>query len=101
MAGQVAELERQLAERDAQIAQLLATRNPQNAEIEAARAPPNALVFTVPQAGELLGISRNSAYEAAKVGTIPTVKIGGRMLVPRAALMRMLDVQIAEPTATT
>jgi len=35
-------------------------------------------------------MGRNQAYEAAKAGEIPTIKIGRRLLVPRAALDRML-----------
>src|SRR4051812_6906716 len=46
--------------------------------------------LTVEQAGHELGISRNSAYEAAKRGDIPTIRIGRRILVPRVALERML-----------
>jgi len=46
--------------------------------------------LTVEQAGRELGISRNSAYEAAKRGDIPTIRIGRRILVPRLALERML-----------
>jgi excisionase family DNA binding protein len=48
------------------------------------------LTFTVEQAGEALGIGRNLAYEAVERGEIPSVKIGRRVLVPRAALEEML-----------
>lgn len=41
------------------------------------------LTYSVPVAGALLGLSRNSAYEAAQRGDIPTFWIGGRLLVPR------------------
>ena len=47
--------------------------------------------LTIDEAAKALGIGRNSAYEAAKRGEIPTIKIGGRILVPRAALERMLE----------
>jgi excisionase family DNA binding protein len=47
--------------------------------------------ISVPEAGEILGISRNAAYEAARAKQIPTLKIGGRLLVPRAALEQMLE----------
>ena len=47
-------------------------------------------VLTVPEAGALLGISRSTAYEAAQRGEILTIKIGRRILVPRAALERLL-----------
>jgi excisionase family DNA binding protein len=52
----------------------------------AARAPPAAerLVYTVPEAGRLLGLSRNGSYEAAKRGDIPTIRIGRLLVVPKA-----------------
>jgi excisionase family DNA binding protein len=46
--------------------------------------------LTVEEAGELLGISRGSAYEAARNGDIPTIRIGRRLVVPTAALRRLL-----------
>lgn len=47
--------------------------------------------LTVPEAAEILGIGRNLAYEAAQRGEIPTIKIGGRILVLREALKRLLS----------
>ena len=47
--------------------------------------------YNVEEAGRLLGIGRNQAYEAAKLGQIPTIKIGKRLLVPKAALDRILN----------
>ena len=47
--------------------------------------------ITVEEAGRLLGIGRNSAYEAASKGEIPTIRIGRRLLVPLVAFERMLD----------
>jgi excisionase family DNA binding protein len=49
------------------------------------------LAVSVPEAGRPLGLGRNSAYEAAAKGDIPTIRIGGRILVPRKALDRLLD----------
>jgi excisionase family DNA binding protein len=46
--------------------------------------------FTVEEAGKICGISRPSAYAAAKNGTLPTVRIGRRYVVPRFALERLL-----------
>lgn len=46
---------------------------------------------TVPEAAKILGIGRNSAYEAARRGQIPTIVIGKRILVPAAALELMLQ----------
>lgn len=44
----------------------------------------------IPEAGRRLGVGRNAAYEAARRGEIPTIRIGRRLLVPLAALERML-----------
>jgi excisionase family DNA binding protein len=49
------------------------------------------LTVSIPEAGQMLGISRNQAYECAKRGEIPTIKLGARIVVPRVALMRMLE----------
>jgi excisionase family DNA binding protein len=52
--------------------------------------------FSVQEAGEILRISRWAAYAAAKSGELPTVRIGGRKLVPRAGLERLLGVEQAQ-----
>ena len=49
------------------------------------------LTLTVEEAGEQLGISRALAYEAVRRGEIPSIKIGRRILIPKAALNRMLE----------
>lgn len=46
--------------------------------------------LTVEEAARVLGIGRNSAYEAVRRGEIPTIRIGRRFIVPRMALERML-----------
>jgi excisionase family DNA binding protein len=51
----------------------------------------NRLVFTVEEAAQLLGISRSFAYEAVQRGEIPSMRIGRRILVPKAALQRLLE----------
>jgi excisionase family DNA binding protein len=52
--------------------------------------------LTVEEAGQQLGISRNSAYEAAHSGQIPTIRIGRLLLVPKAAFNRMLDQPVGK-----
>jgi excisionase family DNA binding protein len=47
-------------------------------------------VVTLTETASILRISRGSAYEAAKRKEIPTIRIGRRLLVPLAALERML-----------
>jgi hypothetical protein len=58
-------------------------------------------VFSVPQAGRMVGLSRNGSYAAAKRGEIPTVKFGFRLVVPRAAWLRRLGLESeAEPASS-
>jgi excisionase family DNA binding protein len=49
------------------------------------------LTLTVAEVAARLGLSRNGAYEAVWAGQIPSIRIGRRVLVPRAALERMLE----------
>ena len=46
--------------------------------------------YTVPETAKILGIGRNQAYEAVRTKQLPSIRIGNRLLVPRAALERML-----------
>lgn len=48
------------------------------------------LVWTVEETAGLLGISRGSAYEQVRLGNIPSIRLGGRIVVPRAALDKLL-----------
>ena len=49
------------------------------------------LVLRVPEAGELLGVSRAHAYLMVKRGLLPCIKLGRRYVVPVPALMKMLE----------
>jgi excisionase family DNA binding protein len=46
--------------------------------------------ISVEHAAELLGVSRSAAYRAAKAGQLQTFRMGRRLLVPTAPLLRML-----------
>ena len=48
-------------------------------------------VLTVEEAAAILRISRGSAYEGCRRGDIPTLRIGRRVLVPRARLMALIE----------
>ena len=61
------------------------------------RLPDDRLTWTIAEAARLLGIGRATAYEAAHRGELPICVIGRRMMVPRAALLRLLD-QAHAPT---
>jgi excisionase family DNA binding protein len=47
-------------------------------------------VLSVEEAGRKLGLGRAAAYAHAKAGHIPTLKLGNRTLVPKAALAKLL-----------
>ena len=50
--------------------------------------------ISVPDAGSLFfGLSRNASYEAAKRGEIPTLKIGGRFVVPVVAMAEKVGLR--------
>ena len=44
------------------------------------------LTLTVEEAARELGIGRTSAYTACRTGEIPCLRVGRRLIVPRAAL---------------
>jgi len=48
------------------------------------------LTLTVNEAAKILGISRGLAYQMVKMGRIPSVHFGKRVLVPRSALEKLL-----------
>jgi excisionase family DNA binding protein len=58
-------------------------------------------VLTIEEAGRLLNVSRPTAYNLAKSGKIPVLKLGRKLMVPKASLDRMLsDVKPACPSPT-
>jgi hypothetical protein len=64
-----------------------------NEELKMLLSKPTA---TVPDVGRVCyGLCRNASYAAAKKGDIPTVKIGGGLFVPTAALRKQLGIEAA------
>ncbi len=57
--------------------------------------------MSVPEAGELLGLGRDAAYEAAKRGEIPALRFGRLLRVPIVAIERMLEQAGTEATNET
>jgi Helix-turn-helix domain len=68
----------------------LQARRSDEVTTEAARDWRSQNTIKVEQAGNILGLSRASAYAAAGRGEIPTLRIGRRLIVPTHALRRML-----------
>ncbi|GAA1768419.1 helix-turn-helix domain-containing protein [Agromyces humatus] len=54
------------------------------------------VTIDVATAARVLGISRNLAYHAARDGTIKTLKLGSRVLVPVGPLLDLLAGQTDE-----
>lgn len=53
--------------------------------------PDESLALSVEATAKILGLSRNSAYEAVRTGQIPRLRFGKRIIVPRAALNKLLS----------
>lgn len=51
----------------------------------------DSLVLTPIETAKLLRIGRGTVYEQIRIGAIPSIRMGRRILVPRAALMKMLE----------
>ena len=51
----------------------------------------NPIVLTVEETRKLLRLSRGATYEAIRTGQIPSIRIGRRILIPCAALDRLLE----------
>ena len=76
------------------IAEPLVVTVPENTPVRRIKPLPSSedrLTMTVEEAAKALGISRAFAYEAVNNGDIPTIRIGRRILVPKAALNRLLS----------
>jgi len=54
--------------------------------------PAERLVVSVAEAAALLGISRALGYELAARGELPTLRLGRRIVVPKVALLALLDM---------
>jgi excisionase family DNA binding protein len=52
---------------------------------------PKCETVSVPEAGAILGLGRNGAYEAVRRGEIPAIRLGKKLRVPKAVLERMLS----------
>ena len=57
-------------------------------------SPTGPLTLTVSEAASVLRISRSSAYEAVRVGDIPALRIGHRVVVPTVWVADQLGVSV-------
>ncbi|MFP5327166.1 MAG: helix-turn-helix domain-containing protein [Acidimicrobiia bacterium] len=59
------------------------------------------VTLTVEEAAQVLGISRAFAYTLAKRGQLPNIRLGRRLVVPKAALEKLLMTSVELPAVTT
>jgi excisionase family DNA binding protein len=57
--------------------------------------------MTVSQAATVLGISRSSAYECVRIGSIPSIRLGRRIVVLRRAVDELPAMASATERAVT
>ena len=57
------------------------------------------LTVSVEEAGELLGVSRQIAYQLSHRPDFPTLRIGRRVLVPRKELEAWINRQVEEESS--
>jgi hypothetical protein len=48
--------------------------------------------YSIPQAGAMVGLSRNGSYDAARRGEIPVLSFGKKKVVPKALWDRKLGL---------
>ncbi len=52
-----------------------------------------SLAVSVTEAARLLGVGRTLAYRCVRTGELPSVTLGGRILIPRSALERIVSLE--------
>ena len=57
-----------------------------------------SMTLTVSEAAGILGISRSSAYECVRRGELRAIRLGRRLVVPRSAVLELLDGPRTAPT---
>jgi excisionase family DNA binding protein len=55
------------------------------------------LTLSVEEAAKLLGVGRGLAYDAARRGELPTIRLGRRLLVPTARLLELVGAENGPP----
>ena len=52
-----------------------------------------SLTLTVEEAGQILRVGRNTAYDLVRCGKLPSVRVGKQIRIPRQALLDYLSRQ--------
>jgi excisionase family DNA binding protein len=51
----------------------------------------NKLVYAVKEVADILGLSTDTVYEMVRCGSLPHIRIGRRILIPRVMLEKWLS----------
>jgi predicted DNA-binding transcriptional regulator AlpA len=54
--------------------------------------PVKRQTYHLEEVAKLFGIGRNQAYEGARRGDFPTIRIGKRIVAPKAAIDKLLGI---------
>ena len=65
---------------------------PRGLEVKEAKLADKAY-FSVKEFKDRLGVSSNLIYEQLRKGALPSVRLGGRILIPADALQQMMERQ--------
>jgi excisionase family DNA binding protein len=57
------------------------------------------LALTIEEAAELLSISRSLAYRWVKAGTLPSIRVGNAVRIPRRALEAWIEERTTQGRA--
>jgi hypothetical protein len=59
---------------------------------KARRRKKASAAYSIPEAGAMVGLSRNGSYDAARRGEIPVLEFGKKKIVPKAIWDRKLGL---------
>lgn len=60
---------------------------------------PKSLALTMKEAAKLVGVDYRTIKQGIEAGTIPTVQLGARQMIPRAELLRIFGIDVNRRTA--
>ncbi|WP_439592042.1 helix-turn-helix domain-containing protein [Microbacterium sp.] len=60
---------------------------------------PKSLALTMKEAAKLVGVDYRTIKQGIQAGTIPTVQLGARVMIPRAELLRVFGIDANRLTA--
>lgn len=54
---------------------------------------PLPVTLTVPEAAQIVRIGKNTMWDAVNDGSVPSIKIRGRVLIPTVEFLRIFSVE--------